>query len=129
MSRYCSYLSTSALQYCASLDWANAAAGSANSATATMAFKEVFMISSIARSSSDGEMAAEMGRRAAFALRRPDDAKFLRRYNRRQLGVITCNAQSHAASTMRLSSDRTRVSRLGSKPYLGRTSVGLMMRS
>jgi len=32
-------------------------------------------------------MAAEMGRRAAFALRRPDHAKCLRRCNRRQLGV------------------------------------------
>src|SRR6266550_897422 len=88
MSRYCSYLSTSALQYCASLDCATAATGSESSTIAAMAFREVFMIFSIARSSSDEEMDAEVGLGTTFALRRPDNAKCLRRYNRCQPGVI-----------------------------------------
>src|SRR5258708_39969181 len=35
MSRYCSYLVTNALQYSASLDWANAAIGTENRAAAS----------------------------------------------------------------------------------------------
>ena len=48
-SRYCWYLATSALQYAASLDWANAVAGSDNSAAASRILVNVFMIFSIAR--------------------------------------------------------------------------------
>ena len=54
MSRYCSYLATSALQYAASLDWANATTGSEitgseNRAAASRALVRVFMVFSIAR--------------------------------------------------------------------------------